>query len=293
MTAVTTEVIAPEAAPPVDIKRVTVSSRMAQHWLDKYEGPNRRLSEHRVLQYQSDMESGRWHFDGMPIRISQEGKLLDGQHRLTALANCVPEREIEFVVIRGLDPDSQLVMDQGGARTAGQQLSLKGVRDPNVVAAMVKLYLDWTRERLWRSNTRASTTKPEAIDWSLHNGEKIEKVFETDFRRVDAPTSVVGSFALATVQFAPARTFKFLHQLATGTGYGEGDPILALDRRLRAIRKANVKMTQREYLGYFIRAWNAWVSGNKLSKLQLGKLDADTFPGLLKVADIEPFEDDE
>lgn len=271
---------------PVDMKVVKITSSKASAWLEKYSGPNRRISEQRVLQYQADMENGRWHFDGMPIRISHEGKLLDGQHRLTALANTVPELEFEFVVIHGLPPDSQLVMDQGGARTAGQQLSLKGVTDSNVVAAMVKSYLDWTRNRLFKSGTRAGTTKPESVEWALAHQELLERVFGTDFRRVDAPASAVGAFALATMQFAPARTHKFLHQLATGTGYGEGDPILALDRRLRSIRKTNVKISHREYLGYFIRAWNAWVSGNRLSKMQLGKLSEENFPHLLRASDL-------
>lgn len=273
----------------LDMQKVKITSAKAQHMLDSLAGPNRRISEHRVLQYQADMENGRWHFDGMPIRISTDGKLLDGQHRLSALANTVPETEIEFVVIRGLAPDSQLVMDQGGARTAAQQLSLKGVKDPGVVASMTKTYLDWSRDRLFHSSTRAATTKPEAVEWALEHSDLLEKVFGTDFRRVDAPGSVVGAFALATVQFAPARAHKFLHQLATGTGFGEGDPILALDRRLRAIRKTNVKVSQREYLAYFIRAWNAWVSGNHLTKIQIGKLTEESFPHILRAQDLPDY----
>jgi hypothetical protein len=276
--------IHPEKA---DEKKVKITSAMAEAILENYQGANRRISEGRVLQYQSDMEGGRWHYDAMPIRFSVEGKLLDGQHRMSALANCIPAQEFEFLVVTGLDPDSQLYMDQGGARTAGQQLSLKGVKDPNVVASAVKSYLDWTRNRLFRSATRASTTKPEAVEWALLHNDLLDKVFATDFRRVDAPASVVGAFALATIQIAPARTHKFLNQLAHGTGYGEGDPILALDRRLRNIRRTRTKVSHREYLAYFIRAWNAWVSGNSLSKIQIGALSEDTFPGLLKTSDFD------
>lgn len=271
----------------VTVERITLTPEQAAEWLEQYKGPNRRISENRALQYQADMESGRWHFDAMPIRISDEDKILDGQHRLTALANATGVAEpLEFLVIRGLPADSQLVMDQGGARTAGQQLGLKGVKDPNVVASMVKSYLDWKNNRLFYSTTRASTTKPEAVEWALDHSDLIQQVFDTEFRRVDAPASVVGSFALATIQFAPNRTAQFLHALATGTGLPENSPILALDRRLRNIRRTRVKVTHREYLAYFIRAWNAWVSGNSLSKVQIGNLTEDNFPGLLRVADI-------
>ena len=270
----------------VTVERVHLTSEEAAEWLQRHEGPNRRIAEGRTLQYQSDMENGRWHFDAMPIRISNEGKLLDGQHRLTALANCLPPQKVEFLVIRGLDPDSQLVMDQGGTRTAGQQLGIRGVKDANVVASMSKSYLDWKNSRLFSSSQRAGTTKPEAVEWALEHQDLIHKVFETDFRKVDAPTSVVGAFALATIQFAPNRTREFLSALAQGAGLEDGSPILALDRRLRNIRRTRVKVSHREYLAYFIRSWNAWVSQNTLTKVQIGSLTEDNFPRLLRAADL-------
>jgi hypothetical protein len=270
----------------VTVERVHLTSEEAAEWLQRHEGPNRRIAEGRTLQYQSDMENGRWHFDAMPIRISNEGKLLDGQHRLTALANCLPPQKVEFLVIRGLDPDSQLVMDQGGTRTAGQQLGIRGVKDANVVASMSKSYLDWKNSRLFSSSQRAGTTKPEAVEWALEHQDLIHKVFETDFRKVDAPASVVGAFALATIQFAPNRTREFLSALAQGAGLEDGSPILALDRRLRNIRRTRVKVSHREYLAYFIRSWNAWVSQNTLTKVQIGSLTEDNFPRLLRAADL-------
>lgn len=265
-----------------------ISSETARQWLEMYKGPNRRISESKVFQFQSDMESGLWVFEGAPIRISNTGKLLDGQHRLTALANMVPGGSIPFLVIRGLPDDAQLYMDQGQARTVGQQLALKGVSNPSLSAAVVRLYLDWTRNRLFTYSTKESTSKPEVTQWVLNHQELIGKLFETGFQSVDAPSSVVGAFALATMQKSPARTFRFLHQLATGVGLQEGDPILALDRRLRNIRRSGIRLSQREYLAYFIRAWNAWVTGERLQKMQLNRLTAENYPELLQVEDLPP-----
>ena len=271
--------------PVVDIRVIMVSSKMAAHWLEKYKGPNRRISDNQVFKFQADMESGRWHFEGAPIKISKTGKLLDGQHRLTALANAIPEMELPFVVIRGLDDDSQLYMDQGQVRTVGQQLALRGIVNSSVYAAAGKLYLDWTRGRLFKSTTRGCTSKPEITEWVLGNQPLLAKLSDTDFQKIDAPTSVVGAFSLAVLQVSPARAHRFLRQLHACTGLQEGDPILALDRRLRNIRKSGVRVSQREYLAYFIKAWNAWVMGDRLQKLQLNNLSEDNFPELLTVVD--------
>lgn len=266
---------------------VWVTSEMAGEWLERHQGPNRAINEARVLLYQSDMEAGRWRFDAAPIRFSHDGHLLDGQHRLTALAAVAPSMELPFLVVQGLDSDTQMVMDQPQVRTVGQNLALRGVPNASTVAASVKLFLDWTRGRLFKSSGRAGTTKAEAEEWALDHLDVIESLFATAFRKIDAPHSVSGAFGLAIMQLAPARAFRFFDLLTSGVGLQEGDPILALDRRLRNIRRAGVKVSSREYLTYFIKAWNAWVTNTEIKKMQLGRygVTEDTFPVLLPVRD--------
>jgi hypothetical protein len=273
--------------PVVEAQVVSVSSKTAQRWLERYKGPNRRISETQVLKFQADMESGRWHFEGAPIRISKSGRLLDGQHRLTALANTLPELEIPFLVVTGLDDDAQLYMDQGQVRSTGQQLALRGVSNSSMYAAVAKLYLDWVNNRLFKSTTRGCTSKPQVTEWVLANQPLLEKLSQTDFNKMDAPGSAVGAFALSIIQTSPARAFRFLKQLHDGTGLSEGDPILALDRRLRNIRKSGQRVSQREYLALLIKAWNAWVMGDRVQKLQIPQMVEENFPELLVVVETE------
>lgn len=269
----------------LEIRVISISSAQAAQMLELHKGPNRRTSDNQVLKFQADMESGRWHFEGAPIKISKTGKLLDGKHRLTSLANTVPAMEIPFVVIYGLDDDSQLYMDQGQTRTVGQQLSLRNISNGTTVGAVAKLYLEWTRGRLFRASNRGSTSKPEQTEWVISHQDILAKLADTGFQQVDAPPSVVGAFTLAALQINPTRATKFISQLVSGASLAEGDPILALDRRLRNIRRSGVKVTQREYLAYFIKAWNAWVMGDRLQKLQLSSLTEESFPELLSVID--------
>lgn len=263
---------------------VYLSSEDAARWLVHYQGPNRRISDTQVIRFQSDMESGRWHFEGAPLKISVTGKLQDGQHRLTALSNTVPSMTIPFLVVRGLPDDAQLYMDQGQIRTVGQQLSLRGVQNPGRYAAVVKLYLDWSRSRLFKS-TRAATSKPETTEWTLGHADLLAQLSETSYAQVDASPSTVGAFALAVLQMAPVRAFNFFQKLTSGVGLVEGDPILALDRRLRNIRRLGQSVSQRELLALLIKTWNSWVMGDRVVKIQLGTLTEDNFPQLVHVTD--------
>ncbi len=271
--------------PALDVQVVTITPNMAAHWLEEYKGPNRNISDLRVAQYQSDMESGRWRFEGAPIKISKTGKLLDGQHRLTALAGASSTVELPFLVVYGLDDEAQLYMDMVMPRTAGQQLQLKGLKDTAALAAVVKLYLDWTRDRLFKSNTRCSTSKPEVITWTLNHPELVEVLALSQYRKVDAPVSVMGAFYLAVHQASPAKADEFMQKLTSGANLIEGDPILALIHRLGNIRRNGQAVTQREYLALIIKAWNAWVMGDSLQKVQIPKMTPETFPELLQVPD--------
>ena len=277
-------------SPTITTETVMVSSEQARKWLEYNHGPNRKIATMKVLQFQSDMESGRWVFDAAPLRFDDKDLVIDGQHRLTALANCPDGTVIPFLVVRGLPTETQLVMDQGQVRTVAQQLDIKGVRNSAIVAAATRLYLDWTRARLFRSTSRSgATTRSESIEWAMDHSDLFEALFDTDFRHVDAPASVTGAFGLAVLQIAPERAKEFFRLLSTGAGMNEGHPILALDRRLRNIRRHGQKVSSREMLFYFIKAWNAWVTNTPLAKLQISRygVTEELFPVLLPVRDTQ------
>ena len=278
-----------EAAQSITHEVVTFTPLKAAQWLEEHaHDPNRRVSEAKVLEYRSDMVNRRWHFEGAPLRLSKSNKLQDGRHRLTALAGITdPTVEIPFLVVRGLGETAQLYMDQGQPRSVAQQLGLQGVSNGHLYSAIARLYINWTRGRLFTGNGGGGTSKPEVTQWVLDHQELLHDAVTSGISQVDAPPSVVGAFALAVLQVNPEKGREFLAKLAAGAGLEEGDPILALDRRLRNIRRTGVMISQREYLGYFIRAWNAWLVGDTLAKMVQRELTEATFPELLTVSESE------
>ena len=72
-----------------------------------------------------------------PIFISNTGKLLDGQHRLTALTHT--NKTIPFLVVRGLPEETFVYFDQNKPRAAKDALKVRGVRNADKVAIVTKL----------------------------------------------------------------------------------------------------------------------------------------------------------
>jgi hypothetical protein len=78
---------------------------------------NRPVKKAVVEKYSRDMKAGNWRVTNQGIGISNDGILIDGQHRLLALRES-GYPNVECVVVYGLDQESQRVVDQHAKRDA-------------------------------------------------------------------------------------------------------------------------------------------------------------------------------
>ena len=76
---------------------------------------NREISHRRVGEYGEEMEAGRWRdLVSDPITITNEGEVINGQHRLAAASQVDWEKagnDPLFLVIWGVDPQEALHAD--------------------------------------------------------------------------------------------------------------------------------------------------------------------------------------
>lgn len=246
---------------------------------------NRPLSPTTVEKYRRDMAAGRWTYAADAIRFDVNGNLLDGQHRLTALS-LVDDHTLElpFLVALGLRPETQMVMDQGRKRTPGQQLSLKGVKNANLIAAGARVFLIWKSGYLFRDNKAATAaiTSPQIEEWVAANGVLIDHLngHASSLRAHDAPPSIAVCAAFAFAQISPESEVQFFQALSGG-GMPKDHPINTLDKRLQRIRREGLKTPQRDFLAMFIQAWNASREGRSMTKIQRpagGSWTEETFP---------------
>lgn len=88
---------------------------------------NRNLREGRIDQYAHDMRSNHWYANGMPIVISNEGELKDGQHRLQA---CIKAGvTLKSCIILYLPEEQANCYDVGANRSARDLAMYMGLDD--------------------------------------------------------------------------------------------------------------------------------------------------------------------
>ena len=97
---------------------------------------NRPIVETHVRAMRNILEAGDMVLNGEAIIIGVDGRLLNGQHRLTA---CV-ESGIGFdaLVVEGIDPEAFRTLDGGKKRSAGDVFAIDGERHANKLAAAIQ-----------------------------------------------------------------------------------------------------------------------------------------------------------
>jgi hypothetical protein len=85
---------------------------------------NRPYSEARAELYAEEMVAGRWYTSADPIVISENGYVINGQHRLAAASMVVWEKGDEFplfLVVWGVDEKTALLMDEAKRNTTDRR----------------------------------------------------------------------------------------------------------------------------------------------------------------------------
>ena len=121
--------------PALDLEIMTITPELAQEWLDRG-GANRKITRRRVEAMAAAIQRGEWRLTGEAIKLDDEGRVRDGQNRLSAIVEAgIPVRS---VVARGVTEEAFDVMDTGRSRTAADVLHIHGYPSQNALAAAAR-----------------------------------------------------------------------------------------------------------------------------------------------------------
>lgn len=273
---------------------IQMTPALARRYL-KGNTSNRKPRNHHVERYANDMRAGLWAFAAEPIKVADDGTLLDGQHRLMALAEQDETFSLPMLVVTGLPKESQRVMDQGVKRTPGDQLMLAGIKNATNVASAAKWVIILDNGLLFRDNKvqAATASTPRIEGWCRQHPALVEQM--SNLARPCSRTEFLPSVLLAVATmitrlwgFQTAQ--DFIDPLAKG-GAPKGSPLNAADQTMRSIRRRGLKMPARDQMALLIRAFNSHILKEhraRFTKPVGGKWTEKNFPVLLTPAEVTP-----
>lgn len=264
--------------------REQVTSKKAQAWLKL--GPadftesgdvdldgvvrNRRLNENDIIKYAAYMEQGEFIETNDAICFTDDGRLINGQHRLTAII--LSGKAQWMLVLRNLDPAAIHVMDRGRKRSLADEIYMRGEPYAQEIASAIKKLAAFDRNGTFRALLPHETPSDAVLleYWRDHLDIK-ESVQPVQGKRASIGLGIRGStlavlhYRMKAVDASDADTFLAL--LLSGEALPKGNPILLLRHRLIENRATVRKMTDNETAAITIKAWVNWRSGETMKVL--------------------------
>jgi hypothetical protein len=235
---------------------IGVTPSIAAAWLQRNSG-NRSFTAKKSKQYEEDMVRGTWKFAGDPIRFSKTGRLLDGQHTLTAIVNS--GIKVKCAVMTGLDDEVFDVLGTGKPRSAADVLGIERLTGWQARTAATAIH--------WALNVRAKrpvysgvkSTNQEVRSFLLENPKFVKSVEFIEKMPRHRPVIqhshglfLHWEFSKKSSELADA----FFSALYMGEGLRKTSAVFHLRNRLLAFQLDDKLITIREEFIACIRAWN-------------------------------------
>ncbi|WP_144627578.1 aldo-keto reductase family protein [Arthrobacter woluwensis] len=251
----------------------TITPAIAEAYLAK-NIKNRNHKKLAITRFARDMASGNWQVTGEAIKFDINGNLIDGQNRLLAVIES--GATIQTAVIRGLAPETQGIMDAGTPRSGADQLNLHGYTNGKDLQAICNTHASWHSKGLASANSELGgsqrLTNSEVTEYADSHPILADATkFATKFRpHLQLPVGALGVAWAEFVRIDADAADDFFQRIKDLRTSGAGDPVATLIRRVNDMRASKRRVGQGLALFLLFRTWNAYRSGDRLSKFQIG-----------------------
>lgn len=257
--------------PGVGSCELEITPALASLILEEME-PNRSMRKKRVETYARDHARNEFHLNGESIIFNDDGKLIDGQHRLEMIVKANKAAVVH--VVWGIDPHAAHTIDSGAARTTGDVFRMEedrlteDVAFSNVVASATVYMLAHKA-----GGGRVTPSKSEQREIRRKHPLLVDSV------RLTLKCKSVPQGMLAAVHYmarwmtgvnGEVYADAFVKTMVDGVGpggvcvHGEDDPALVWYRTAMAYKASPTKRLVRDVIfASTIHAWNLYAVGEK------------------------------
>ena len=244
---------------------------------------NRKLNQYHLNTLISAMKAGNWKENGEAIKFSNTGKLLDGQHRLTAIAESNTAQEL--VIISELEDSVFDTIDTGKPRTNTDFLYIEQIPNAAVMSSILSYInvfeagLDLTAgaSKVVRTASLILERYKSNPDYYNSLASLAKRYYKVCSFLTPAEYGLI-YHVLAKKSSQCAE--EFLDKLSTGTNLNADDPIYVLRQRLFQYKTGKLNPSIKLKLGLVFVAWNFYRKGTNVQRLRFNA-NSDEYPKIL------------
>lgn len=253
------------------IERLLITPSIAKSILELNTN-NRNVKQEVLKRYCNDMTLGNWKQDtGETIKISKNGTLLDGQHRLLAIAKT--GKSVYFHVCTELDDQIFDVLDTGSSRNAGDIFGLANIKNASKTPSIIQQYEALKNDMLVARGAQKGSKhsipallelyKSDPNKWDIVS--KKTGTWYIGFNKILYPQFIGGLYAYFS-DINEAQADNFMNQLCTGFDI-ENKTISILRNILTKDKISIKKLAPSHKIALIIKTWNYYRKGKSVSIL--------------------------
>lgn len=230
---------------------------------------NRKMADRPVAQLAADMAAGLYQITHQGVALSDDGVLLDGQHRLQAIIESNTTQTL--LVTRGLPTHTQVAMDGGRKRLASDFMT-GPYTTARAGAARIILAARQEAPQITASGlytTMGKITTSEIIDgmtdkdlellngMAMHSAKAVRSIPTIG----PSPMLAAAVIVIGDVEIAE----DFFSGFTTMAGLGEGDPRIAL---MKVRGQTGKRFNVAQAFSLCVRTASAYMAGNEVRLLR-------------------------
>lgn len=243
--------------------RMNITPSVAAEWLET-RGNNRKLTQSIVDEYSAEMKAGKWVFNGAPIQFDEEGKLLNGQHRLWAVLDSGVT--IDVIVQWGIPRSTQATIDAGHKWMSKDVLGMHGEINCNLLQAALAWLNREASGSLLSTLRMTNTAAMKILELHPNIRESVHFIASHKGRALVLP-SVAAYLHYKFSAVDPDRANEFFNGLSHGIDLAVNSPVYRLRERVLRSMTSKEKLTNTDMMALTIIAWNAFVEGRAVMAL--------------------------
>jgi anti-sigma28 factor (negative regulator of flagellin synthesis) len=230
---------------------------------------NRSIRKARVEQIAKDIVSGDFVMNGDTVRISKSGKLIDGQHRLSACVKA--NKSIRVIMVSGLEDEMFAHIDNGAARSASDTLQTAGnFKNVNALAAAIRAAYAYS---MGEARTKR-LSNAEVLDLARGSFSNMAVFSDTvgKLAGITRNARVCAAAYLISKKAPASDVVSFFNRVRLGEGLKRGMPEYTLREWLYKASAADFSkhhVKRRDTITACITAWNRFADGKQLRSIHI------------------------
>tara|TARA_R110000851_G_C12958259_1_gene554007 strand:+ start:109 stop:903 length:795 start_codon:yes stop_codon:yes gene_type:complete len=234
-------------------------------------GGNRPMSDSHVEHLALIMKRGEWVFNGDSIRITTGGRLVDGQHRLSAIIKCgIPQK---VMVVTGLDDSVFLTIDCGKSRSASDSLAIEGYACTTALTSCARYAINMEGFGYMYARNINKATSFQVLSAIKKNPEMQEsaKYGQSKKSRKFIGVSLLSFCHYWFLKHDYIAGTEFFNEFESGDYSYANSPVKALKEKLVDNAVSTAKMSKTDKGGYIFLAFNKYMADESVRVLRLKK----------------------